>query len=466
MAMVMATVMGTELKMNWYSKPKRSVGIPTSMEMSSCAVVFIFCSTIFSSCFASDWTAQVGAGVSQSDNFSRVEANPDSQTSTDASIAINGTQKGARYDASMASNLAYVRRTGGTSSEVQGALIGSLEYKPITDRLSVSINDTFGQYLDSTNQPVQVVDNPNNRHAYNILSVGPDLQIPISNRVKFSYNSRWIKSLYEHSPYDSDRLQMDARMYYALSSYSSIYVGLTNGKIEFDGYTDPQSSYRITETSAGFSTKSSKGEFNVSLGKTSLKHDHSNGDPSSLMRASIAQNLNKTMRLLFNAGVTYEDPSSGFVLNQGLYGVNSGALAQPFSNDAYKYHYADVGLSLNSAKMTMLGTVNYNRTFYDSQTQLNSNHRSLRVYIARQVSQKLGINLNAELGKRTFVVNDSGYTDWSAGWGLVWHFNAKLAANFGYAHYEGLQNQNSVSSQPYSYKENRANLRLVYSIIR
>lgn len=437
---------------------------------SASCVCFLLCGAmLLTDSSASEWNATAGAGLSYSDNLYRTSHDHKSDYAYDAYLGLNGKQQGSRYSTSLASNLTFRKYSSDQNSEVLGAVTTSAQYSPLVNLLTISVTDTFGQYLASASQPEMTLDVPSNRLGYNILALGPSIYIPLGSRTKISTNAQWVNSTYEGSPYDTTRLQYGSELNYALSQSSSIYVTHSASRIKFDRVVASQMTYDafdIIETGFGFTMKTAKSNMNLLAGRTSVKYPLDTKSPNTLFRGDLSRRIGKSVALLLSAGVSYEDSGSNYALSQNIYGIDSGSLTQALTNDAFKFHYANASINYSGSKNNLSLGINANRSFHSINTQLDYERQSLNLRLSHRFSQRIDIDFGSDFGKQKFTANASTYNDWSFGASLRWHLTKNADINFGLSHNHGSQTGAFQGAQSYNYNENTARLALMYLLGR
>ena len=422
-----------------------------------------------SQCIASEWSSKVGGGVSYSDNLYRASDDQESGRAYDVYMGINGKQQSSKYSASVASDLTYKKYSIDQDQEIVGAFSANAEYRPIYNFLTITAADSYGQYLTGANQYEKVLDTPSSRRAYNVFSLGSNLFIPLGARTKIKLNSQWIRAMYEGSPFDTTRQQYGSEISYALSPNSSAYASYATGRTKIDHVDLSQMAfnfYDFNESGVGLSLKSVKTSLNIFAGKTGLKYPQESRSPSTLLRADAARNIGKSISLVVNAGINYEDSGSNFVLSQNLYGVDSGPIAQTLTNDAFKYHYADVSMSYVASANDLSVGLNVNRSYHSINSQYDDERRSLTVKWGHRFSQRINVAFGSQFSSQKYKLSSIIYSDRSLSAALKWSLSQNADVNLNLTRNRGDQDELLQGLRPYKYNENVATLGLMYRLGR
>jgi hypothetical protein len=412
---------------------------------------------------AADWSWSVGAGYGHTDNRFKQEANPQSDSSFDTTLVMDGQQRGARFDAKLAANVAYNYRVKDASKDVEGGVAAAFEYRPLPDYLHLMLTDNFGQILGTQNSPDLVVDTPENRVNFNIVEAGPDIFLPLGKRLKLDFSGRYAHSTFGESLTDSTRITKSASMNYALTTSSSAALSASNSHTAFDKLDNDVFSYDVVETALNYRLNSARTTADVSAGRTQLKYRFRELPATTLVRALVSHEFGTRLNVVLGAGTNYSGASNNFVLDQGLLGVDSGTLTDPYTTDAYKSDYADLSGQFSGARVRFTLGAGWARARHVDLVQLNDSTKGVRLSLTRSISQRLDWRISGNYGVRQFELTSARYTDWNAGTGLTWNYTSTVNMRLDYAHVYGVRTGLLTQATPYNFKENQVSLRFFYS---
>ena len=161
----------------------------------------------------------LSSSVGWSDNITGVASNQ--QTETMVGVGVQGVLGADRRRSGLSGrfDLQYLNYL---NNEFDDQVAGNADlqgrYELVPDRLSLVVEDTFGQTQTSAFAP----STPETQQNTNFLSAGPDLRLDLTNSLLFLGSVRYVIETYETTPAENTRWQGTGGLHYEFSSRSSL----------------------------------------------------------------------------------------------------------------------------------------------------------------------------------------------------------------------------------------------------
>jgi hypothetical protein len=290
-------------------------------------------------------------GVGYSDNITRAESNKESATIGSLGLQFDIAEQTRRLEGVLTGDLEWLNYSGDAfSSEVIGNAAGRASLSLIEERLSWTLEDSFGQ----TRRDMFSAPSPGNRELVNFLATGPDLRLPIGNVTDLRLEGRYTRVDYEHSPADSQRYGATIALDRELSSTTRASLNASHQRI------DPRNADLLPE----YDRSSAFLRYAITGARSSISFDAGadrvEGDgldtSGALLRLELSRQLGVYSRITARLGNEITDPGAAFG-QQGVSPVPTGtpgtdALMQdvlPYTN-----RYVELGWSAEGL-LTSLG---------------------------------------------------------------------------------------------------------------
>ncbi len=259
-----------------------------------------------------EWS--VTSALGHTDNATRVDTDPISDTTGSVGGTINLAREGSRVNATLRANGDYLSYFDDTyDNEFLGSAAATIRVGLVGDALTWSLDNTFGQ--TTTNEIA--ASTPDNRGNVNVVSTGPDLRLPIG-----SATDLLVRGRYENSSYQ-DATNVDSHTWTGgaavVRRVSPAVTWSFNADTSHVVYTD--SSYNEQEVFAQLQATGARQTLTVDLGVNFLDQGGQT-DQTSLVRVNWTRRLTPSWTLALDAGSEYLNAAEQFAA--GVSGVPDG----------------------------------------------------------------------------------------------------------------------------------------------
>lgn len=251
------------------------------------------------------WGANIGAG--HSDNIRRTSTDEKEESIALAGFDLGLNHDGNRLDAELSSRLQYLDYLDDTfDSEVVGTAIGRATLEMVRERLTWTVEDTFGQSV--TNQLEAA--GPGNRENVNYFTTGPDLRLPLTSRTDFLVNGRYTDVHYEESNLDNNRLSGGAALLRHISEQSAISLNALTEQVEYDE-DELYQEFDRNEAFLRYQLDGARTAIAVDVGATEIKQEDRSSD-GTLVRLSASRRVSPASTLYLDGGREFSDAGQIF----------------------------------------------------------------------------------------------------------------------------------------------------------
>jgi hypothetical protein len=398
-----------------------------------------------------DLTLRAGAGYS--DNVNRTSTDETSSNVYAPGLDINYRETTRRLDATVTGDLDYLTYSAqGLNSQLVGNFYGDVSYGIVPESFVWNFDESYGQGRADLFQP----SNPQNTQGINYFSTGPELTLPLSNRMFVTANASYANSWYQDQNTDSNQYGGGLALGRSLSQATKIAAAVEYTRIAYmDPNAGPDSDlwqYYLT-----YSAKGARSTLDLDAGYRSFD-DGSGRKGGPLIRFNLTRQLSAYSSIFLLAGDEYSDAASQ--LNGTLATPGSPGGTNGYSNgEVFVDTYGGGGITFSRMRTRFDVAVTYHDQNY-VQGSANDVHRwNVNGDIERDLSHEWSAGFQFWYYHEDYV--NAGYSDAELDYSLYanWQFARTVGLSVEWNRW-----QSSASNQPDA-NENQYWLRLNWHAI-
>jgi hypothetical protein len=398
---------------------------------------------------------ELRGGAEHSDNITRSNTDEQSDTIATAGVTLAVDTNRPRLDAAIVADLNYRDYLDDTfDSEVVGGLSGSVDYAFIENRFVWAVEDNYGQVSNNR----QVADNPGNRQDFNLFSTGPDITLPLGDRMNMRLNGRWSDVYYEDAAQDAERVNGSLALERRIAPTTTVSLIASTAETNYDLDVIPDAT--IDEGFLRYDSSGARTTLSVDAGYTQTKQaDETTG--GGLLRLTLTRKITSRSTLSLNLGSVFADAADNFRLAQTAPGAVVGNESDTvIATDVMRTTYAYLAFGTQRERTSFDLSVNASRERHEAQPLLDRDLEGLYGSVSRRITPRVDIRLNAGYTQEDFI-NGLAFDEWSVGAGLNWKLTQRFGVRLDVAHYTGNGDNNARD-----YDENRGYLGVTYALGR
>ena len=403
--------------------------------------------------FAYDLDYELRVGVGHSDNISRTETNPISETVALAGVRLNLSHTTSGVDLNVVGDVEYRSYLDDTfDNDTFGSIDSDVVFTLSPRFLSWGVEHRFGHVVLDPFAP----ETPRTRERVNTLSTGPNITVPMGSANSLGLTGRFSDNSYSETDIDNETMDGQLSFSRALSRSRTIALNVAATRVEFDN-SQLNSSFDRQSAFFEFDSQNSKGSINLRLGVNEL-HDQGVVRDGELIELTFVRDLTArtSFELLANQRLTFvgeafnnrQGPGQIFQDTQNIAGV-----ADPLEIQRLE---AIIRLASNATNLS--ASVSTQDESYLNQFQLDRNVLMIRVAGGLQLGQPWRLNFTVSARQTDFDVSPREDDDLIMTIGLRRQLSRIFSLEFDVSRIE--RNSNQAGS---SYDENVAYLTLRYS---
>jgi hypothetical protein len=207
-------------------------------------------------------------GYAQSDNVARVE-DAERGSYADAGVMFDAAHSSPRVTGNIVSNVEF-RKYGGQAfdDETLGRLDGDADFNVAKDVFHWRFRETFDQGRTDASATLS----PGNREDVNVVSSGPQLDLPIGQRVNFTLGGTYSYRRYQESQYvDNDAVIYDLGVLRQMSETAQVGILASTNDVDFAD--DTIAPYKIDALNLRYTKMLATGAVLAELGKNKIHLD-------------------------------------------------------------------------------------------------------------------------------------------------------------------------------------------------
>lgn len=398
-------------------------------------------------------TWSVFGGVTHSTNATR---QPDGQSDTIASVGVSGSlfRDEGRLTYRLVGNAAYEEYLENTyDGDVRASVNAGARYEFVPDRISWSVDNTFGQSATNTFAP----STPENRTNVNYFSTGPDVDLRLGGVAGLGLGARYARTDYSEGVGDDQRYSGNARLYRRLSATSTAALNASFQRVrnedEFGFGFGREREYDTREYFASLDAQRARYGFSLGAGLSELSNEGRAGSESEpLVRASAYRRLSPALNLNLSAGQEFR--SGGDILRDaigetrivngqivfigaGIDPQSVGAVLADLSvvNQPVKYQYARASLDWARTRTTFSIAGGQGRERYQNPgIDVDRDFTEAGLSASRRLRPNLSAQASVNWNEREFRQRGRGDQTLYAQLRLDWQLTSRFGLNFSYRH--------------------------------
>jgi hypothetical protein len=394
----------------------------------------------------------VDVGIGESDNITLVAADKTSQTMAVAHLDFALRQQTRLFNLDAKADFSYLDfLQGAYSPELIGRLDGLGRIALIPEKVTWVFQEDFGQAQIDPFTPVT----PTNRENINYVSTGPDLNLRLGALGFLDVTARYVRTDYQVSPYNSNRLLGSIVLGVPLSALSSVSLAGSAERVLFAN-TVVNTDFNRSSVYGHYELQGARTELTVNLGVTKVDQG-SQSLTGPLAKLQLSRKLSSAAKLTFTAGRDLTDASTSFSnLQAGAIGT-IGTAPAAVSSENYTVTYASVGWQYARNRTTFGLSGQWEKDSYDGQPQLDLTRTAAEFNIERKLTRALTAQLLGSLYRTDYANVDYTGTDGLVGAALIFREGRGLEFRLRYDHASRV-----VAGNGSGYAENRVFLTVGY----
>lgn len=398
-------------------------------------------------------TYTVDVGLGHSDNITRVEQDEVSESMATAGLVLDWQERRPRFTADVSADADYVHYLDDTyEGEVIGGFDGTLDFKIIPDRLTWVVQDSFGQESNDPFAPVT----PETRENVNYFTTGPTLEFLVGRALARIF-ATYSQTDYERSPFDSERVLGGVSIGRRSPNGNGVALNGVTESVTFkdDGNTD----YDRASAYLSYDKTGARTELSAEVGYTWLELEDGTETSDPRFRLEVRREMSASSNLELALGTQLTDSSEALRsdLGGGGSGTPGGGSGVISSSAPFENRFASLNWQFHRNRTSLALGANWSDDSYDETPELDHNRLAWTASIGRQMSNRLSVSLNADLGKEEFEASGQTIDSMEIGASATWQLGPTLGLNL-----ELSRSDRSTSDATGEYVENRAFLSLQY----
>jgi len=249
----------------------------------------------------------VTGGLGQTDN---VALTPSGQSQTLASVggAVDAARQGAVFNGFLQGQLDYLYYVQHAySGQFLGRLDGEGSWALVPDRIKWVLQNDFGNaQVDALSAP-----NRSNMQAVNVLSTGPDFLLRPSQTMYLQLGARYQSSVWQTSPYNSQRVLASAAIGEELSLASNVSLNANATSIRFQDPTVLNPNYDRRKFYLHYDVRGVRTSLALDLG-VAMVNETGKWQSALLAQLALTRDLSPFQSVFLSAGQQYTDASDSF----------------------------------------------------------------------------------------------------------------------------------------------------------
>ena len=387
-----------------------------------------------------EWS--VNTALAHTDNVTLVDTDPISETIGSVGGSIDLRREGSRLNATLRGAGAYSTYFDNTyDDDFLGSAAASLLFGIISDRLTWTLDNTFGQATTNEFEP----STPDNRGNVNVLSTGPDLRLLLGSATELVVTARYENETYQEAGnVDSHSWIGGAAVVHRVSPAVAWSLNAAASRNIFDA--TGNQSYNQQELYAQLQSSGAQQTLTAALGIGFLDQgDQTEQTP--LARINWTRTLTPSWSLALDASSEYKNAGDQFVTGVADGDDLGGTQDIILTDQVPRNDTAGLRLSFERPRTTLRFSGGLTREDYSGSSSLDRDTWALGASASRQITQRLEASLATSYEERTFSgMNEDDKTT---------TFSARVDWRLGKAIFVGLQGgmQRRSGDTEFSYDE-------------
>jgi hypothetical protein len=369
----------------------------------------------------------VEVGVGHSDNVYRRSVDVVESTIATAGLNVDWQETRRRFDADVVADLTYNHYLeGGIDNNLLGNANGLLSFGIIPDRLTWTLEDTFGQ----TQQDPLLPATPESLEFLNVLSTGPNVTFRLGSAALLQLNGRYTLTEYEDSPFDSTRTGGGLAVIRELSAHSQVSL---NANHQDTDYKDPGNlDFTMRSIYARYALEASRTEISSELGYSWVKRDLPGSEELSepLIRIEIRRNVSASSFLNLRLASQLSDAAeaargAAAIIDVGGEPGVGVATASTFENKA-----ATLAWELERPRTALNVSVNWEKDEYSDDSDLDRERMMYGASVTRHLTNRLRLRGGVYMTSEEYALDGSESDETRFLLGAAWQFGRSVGLDF------------------------------------
>jgi hypothetical protein len=403
---------------------------------------------------AAELSYGVDVGVGYDDNVVRIADSEQDDTIATLGAQLSLSHESSRIDANIASRLEYRDYLDDSfGSELLGNLIADSRFEFIEERLTWVLEDTFGQSTRNQLAP----DTPDNRESMNLLSTGPELELPLGSRNSLLLSGRYVDMYYEDSDLGNDRIRGEVSLQRELSGASTISLSGVTEQVTFDESLYPD--FDRSEAFLGYEIRAARTQITAQGGITEITSGQSEGFDDWLARLRISRQASSALTVGLELGHEISDAGNSFAQQQGVQPGDLDPVSVQQTSSPFLNEYLEVfGTFMRNRTSFDFRAGHYEETYQDMPL-FDRERLSLDLSAQRSLSPMLTAQATANYSRSEYTATGREFSEIRATLGARWSLGRASSINVEYAY---LDRSDDVSAVDFN--ANQLWLRFAYIV--
>lgn len=367
------------------------------------------------------YTYGIDAGIGETDNVTLAPTNKVSQTlaETDADFSVN--RESRLFDANALGNFSYIDYLQGAyGPELLGRFDGTASAAIVPERLIWMVRDDFGQSALDPYTPVT----PTNIENINYLTTGPELRLRFGGLNFLDVSSRYGRTSYQTSPFDSNRgfgyvalgrqvsagasMSLDASAERVMFTDTAVNADFTQSNLyaryellgartrivaEVGVSKVDQASVDAGNAAATIRLGSGVGNGGTGAAALPILAEPGGSRTSPLAKLQLTRRISPASTVILTAGQSLTNAGSSFsTQNTGATGIYNTFLGEQ-TTGSYRDTYATAGWQYQRNRTTFTLTGRWEKEVYPGLSSLDVTMPGAQFNLQRRLSHALSVQL-------------------------------------------------------------------------
>jgi hypothetical protein len=394
----------------------------------------------------------VDVGIGQTNNVTLVPTDKTNQTIAATDFDFTVKQQSSRLDLNAKGDFSYLDYLQNAySSQFIGRFDGSAQFALIPERLTWTLQDSFGQ---SQLDPFTAV-TPTNQEHVNYASTGPNLFLRLGPLNFVNATLRFARTDYETSPFDSNRFFASLALGRQLSANSSVSINASGERVLFDN-TAVNTDFNRNSGYVHYELQGARTTLAANLGVTEVSQGAIT-TTGPLAKLELSRQLSAAAKLVFTAGRDLTDTSTSFNGTEGIGGAGGIGIAPPGpvagytptpggpltaigtapaaqTSDNYTITYATASWEYVRNRTTFRLNGRWEKDSYDGQPQLDLDRGDAGFSVERKLSRAFSAQLLGGIERINYTDVNFAQTYGTVGGALTFREGRGLQIRLRYDH--------------------------------
>jgi hypothetical protein len=401
----------------------------TGDHMGARLAIAVMVSCVCASAARADLDYQLSLGAGHTDNVTRVPADEVDEDIVAAGLRFAFDKQTKRLQADIVGDLEYREYLDDTfDSELVGNLYADTVFALIPERLTWSATDQFGQVLTDPFAPAT----PENSENINYFSTGPDFLVGFGSQMRLRVGGRYSLVDYQESPLDSSSTGLHLALIRAISDRSSISLNTNLRQVEYDEES-LDADFDETETYLRYEVEGGRTNIAVDAGYSRIDRDATDdSEGGALLRVIVSRRISASSVISLDGGREFSTAASAFTSDQGITGVDLGAVPGRQTADPFTLDRINLGWTFNRNVTSLAMSAGWSKRSYEDGPLLDEKLSTLSARYRRELSPVTSLELAVSRTDVGYEVPAVDYAETSADVVFAWRLTRNLTLDLRY----------------------------------